>query len=158
MAAVFELALPSVQAVPGPHTPPPSGAVMSGTGRSTATLTDPSTDPEVRLWRALHMARLHDRPEDIVDAEDALYRHYLPLAHALAAAHPAGTDAPTAARHAAETALAAAIVAWRYRDPEEFQPWAGKHIRIALAALTTPSADRPRAGSAWRRPPPASHV
>ena len=88
------------------------------------------------MWQALQQARSQGRPETIADAEDALFRHYLPLAHTLAAAHHAAAADPAAALRAAETALAAAIVAWRYRDPDEFQPWASSHIGMQLTALT----------------------
>ena len=52
--------------------------------------------------------------------EDALFRHYLPMARAIARAHPPDDPDSEAIRHVVEVGLAQAILSWRQRDIARF--------------------------------------
>lgn len=85
------------------------------------------------LWAALAGARSTGVPRVIASAEDAVYRFYLPLAHALAAGAaprqrtPSGMD-PMGGVHAAELGLASAVLSWHGAEPG--------FLRCASVAIT----------------------
>jgi hypothetical protein len=87
------------------------------------------------LWKILNLARANSpMPRTLTDDEDAVFRFYLPFAHALAAGHPTATTHPAAAQEAAEVGLAQAVLAWRYRDSHDFQRFAGIRIQAQFRA------------------------
>jgi DNA-directed RNA polymerase specialized sigma subunit len=82
-----------------------------------------------QIWDALRRARAEQRPLTLAHVEDALFRHYLPMARSIARGHtPDGAD-PDELTQAAEVGLAQAILAWRQPDPDGFE-------RFARAAIT----------------------
>lgn len=68
-------------------------------------------------------------------AEDAVFRFYLPLAHARAVAYSTGSQSATAAQQAAEVGLAKAVLAWRGADCGNFVPFARGAIDAHLRRL-----------------------
>ncbi|MGS0685617.1 hypothetical protein ACVBEQ_10795 [Nakamurella sp. GG22] len=70
------------------------------------------------LWAALGRARSTGVPSVVAAAEDAVFRFYLPLSHALAAgAAPRGSRVPAGSVHAAELGLASAVLSWHGSEP-----------------------------------------
>ncbi len=81
------------------------------------------------LWAALGRARSTGVPRVVASAEDAVFRFYLPLSHALAAgAAPRGSRDPADSVHAAELGLASAVLSWRGSEPG--------FLRFASGAIT----------------------
>ena len=84
------------------------------------------------LWDALDRARADPAPRQLARVEDALFRHYLPMAQAVAQAHPCDDPDPEAVRQAAEVGLAQAILSWRQRDSVRFDRYARATITDQL--------------------------
>ena len=122
--------------------------------RDTVTGT-PGAGVAQEMWDALRRARAEQQPRTLAHVEDALFRHYLPMARTMAIAHTADTADPEAVGQAAEVGLAQAILAWRQRDSAGFDRYAHATISAQLRRhrdrLTGTPARRPTA----RRPPPA---
>lgn len=94
-----------------------------------------------QLWTDLAHARSAGRPGAIAPAEDALFRFYLPLAHALGdGVVRRGVTAETA-RHAAELGLAQAVLSWAGSD-DGFLRFASRCITTVLRHLRTPPVGR----------------
>ncbi len=86
-------------------------------------------DAGQRLWNALHRARRGHPPAVRARAEDALFRHYLPVARELTERHSVAGGDRDRAGQAAEVGLARAILDWPHEDSARFEPFA----RIAIA-------------------------
>ena len=84
------------------------------------------------LWDALARARAEQTPRTLAHVEDALFRHYLPMARAMARAHSPDNPDPEAAGQAAEVGLAHAILGWRHRDSAGFDRFARATITAQL--------------------------
>jgi hypothetical protein len=82
-----------------------------------------------RLWDALRDARAEQRPLTLAQVEDALFRHYLPMARSIARGRAPDSVDSDALSQAAEVGLAQAILAWRRPDTDGFD-------RFASAAIT----------------------
>jgi hypothetical protein len=81
------------------------------------------------LWAALGRARSTGVPRVVASAEDAVFRFYLPLCHALAAgAAPTGSLDQAGSVHAAELGLASAVLSWHGSEPG--------FLRFASVAIT----------------------
>ena len=86
-----------------------------------------------QLWKTLNHARANPSlPKTLTDVEDAVFRFYLPFAHAVAEGHPAAAAHSAVMEQAAEVGLAQAVLAWRYRDSRDFQRFAGLRIQAQL--------------------------
>lgn len=107
-----------------------------------------------RLWDTLHRARLDQDAAARARAEDAVFRHYLPLARELArraTAHGSGPDGDVdGIVQAAEIGLARAILDWRHRDIDRFDAFARLTIKRELGG------PRPPAGRGVEAAAPAS--
>jgi hypothetical protein len=90
------------------------------------------TSIALELWDALDRARAGEAPRQLARVEDALFRHYLPMARAVALAHPSDDPDPEAIRQAAEVGLAQAILSWRQRDSARFDRYARATISDQL--------------------------
>ncbi len=86
-------------------------------------------DAGQRLWNALHRARRGHLPAARAQAEDALFRHYLPVARELTEHHSAAGGDRDRAGQAAEIGLARAILDWPHESSARFEPFA----RLAIA-------------------------
>ena len=84
------------------------------------------------LWDALGRARAEPAACTPWRVEDALFRHYLPMALAMALAHAPDDPDPAAVRQVAETGLAQAILSWRQRDSVRFDRYARATITDQL--------------------------
>ena len=91
-----------------------------------------------KLWDSLHRAR--DDPAaagTLANAEDAVFRFYLPFARTLAGGHPAAAADPMGAEQAAETGLARAVLGWQRPDCRDFWRFARMEIDGQLRILAT---------------------
>ena len=87
------------------------------------------------LWDALRTARCSCALP--TEAEDAVFRFYLPLAHGRAASCTATGSRPAAAVvQAAEVGLAKAVLAWKGADCRSFVPFALVAIDAHLRRLS----------------------
>ncbi|HEY5877984.1 MAG TPA: hypothetical protein VIU11_03685, partial [Nakamurella sp.] len=77
-----------------------------------------------KLWDALDRARSEQAPCALSRVEDALFRHYLPMAWQMARAHAPDDPDPEAVRQVAEVGLAQAILSWAQRDSARFDRYA----------------------------------
>lgn len=110
------------------------------------------------LWAALGRARSTGVPRAVAAAEDAVFRFYLPLSHALAAgAARSWSSDPAGSVHAAELGLASAVLSWRGSE-SGFLRFASGAITDRLhrsAGVVLPVRGRPRrrrpVGAAGRR-------
>lgn len=110
----------------------------------TTTERRPQTDGQV-LWEAWYRAGFDQGGTDQARAEDALFRHYLPLARELARRGvPDGEPDGGGAIQAAEIALARAILDWREPDGHRFESFARLAIKRELSSFLWRY--RPRAG------------
>ena len=116
--------------MPGSMTPTPQQMSPPTTARATtAGGDDPSgTVHADRLWAALINARAGDLSRTRVHTEDAVFRFYLPMAHALARSSARYPHDPEGAEQAAELGLAQVVLAWRRPTGQGFD-------RAARAAI-----------------------
>jgi hypothetical protein len=84
-----------------------------------------------QLWAALHQARTDIRPRTLAHVEDALFRHYLPMARSMAAEHAPDHPDPDGLQQTAEVGLARAILAWTH-GPAGFNRFARNAITHQL--------------------------
>lgn len=84
-----------------------------------------------QLWEALDQARSRT-PQTLSHVEDALFRHYLPVAREMAAVHAVDHPNPDDVGQAAEVGLAQAILGWRHRGPTGFERFARSTITAQL--------------------------
>lgn len=111
-----------------PASNPTSGSWPAATD---ARCVDDDADPQAqRLWDALARARAEYAPRLLAEAEDAVFRFYLPLAKSLAGASTTGAQDTVAVEQAAELGLAQAVLAWPGADSRGFE-------RFARAAITS---------------------
>ena len=96
------------------------------------------------LWDALGRARAESAPCTLSRVEDALFRHYLPIALAMALAHAPDDPDPEAVRLVAETGLAQAILSWRQGDSARFDRYARATITGQLCRHDRLTATRQR--------------
>ena len=86
---------------------------------------EPSQWPNPRaalsIWHRLAAAREHYDPRVLAEAEDVVFRFYLPLAHELADGQSVN---PAVSRAEAELGLAKAVLAWNRPDPAGFEEYA----------------------------------
>lgn len=121
--------------------------------RDTVTAGAAGTGVAQEMWDALRRARAEQTPRTLAQLEDALFRHYLPMARTMAIDHTVDTADPEAVGQAAEVGLAQAILAWRQRDSAGFDRYAQATISAQLRRhrdLLTGPARRPTT----RRAPP----
>jgi hypothetical protein len=85
-----------------------------------------------QLWTALYQARSAQQPRTLAHVEDALFRHYLPMARSIADLSALEHQDRDGRRQAAEVGLAQAILSWRDRAPAEFKQFAGAAIAAQL--------------------------
>jgi len=76
------------------------------------------------LWDALARARADYAPRVLAEAEDAVFRWYLPVARSLATGPAVTAVDPVAVEQAAELGLAQAVLGWRGPDCEGFERFA----------------------------------
>lgn len=93
---------------------------------SSSTIAAPEAVAAQQLWDTLRMAQCSCTLP--TEAEDAVFRFYLPLAHGRAASFTGGSTAAAAALQAAEVGLAKAVLAWRGADCRGF-------VSFALVAI-----------------------
>lgn len=112
--------------------------------------TSPGTPTcEQSLSETWHRARFDPILTTQSDAEDALFRHYLPLAADLAERYARTHGNLTRAMQAAEVGLARSILDWRHSDCSRFESFARLAIERSLhdpAAATRRRAPRTRTG------------
>lgn len=101
------------------------------------------------LWDALNSARLARPPADQTAVEDQLFRLYLPLTRAAAAAHQATASEQAEIVGATELGLSHAILRWRRKDSSGFDRFARTLIANQLRQLSSP----PRRRRVTRRGP-----
>ena len=90
------------------HMHTPGGSMVT----SAAVDADTDTDLDAgQLWAALARSREHCDPRVLAAAEDEVFRHYVPLALAVARERAPG-GAPVDAERAAELGLAEAVLRW----------------------------------------------
>ncbi|HEY5115580.1 MAG TPA: hypothetical protein VIJ00_08665 [Nakamurella sp.] len=88
-----------------------------------------------RLWDALILARADQVAAHA--AQDAVFRFYLPMAHAMAH-HPAHAERDrTLTGQAAELGLAKAVLAWRDPDSQAFTVFAHAAIQSQIRQIPT---------------------
>ena len=94
-----------------------------------------------RLWIALTLARAGDAPSTRAHTEDAVYRFYLPMAHALARSSARYPDDAEGTEQAAQLGLAQAVLAWRHPSGQGFERAAtaaiNNHLRQGRTRTTT---------------------
>ena len=90
-------------------------------------------------WSALAAASTRDAPRTLAAAQDAVFRRYLPVAHALAdSVGSSGRPVdPVDAVQAAEIGLAQAVLGWRRPDSAGFEFFAQITIAARLDRLPT---------------------
>jgi hypothetical protein len=76
------------------------------------------------LWDALAWARADYAPRVLAEAEDAVFRWYLPVARSLATGPAVIAVDPVAVEQAAELGLAQAVLGWRRPDCGDFERFA----------------------------------
>lgn len=106
------------------------------------TRTVPSTH-EQSLSQTWDRARSDPAPATRSDAEDALFRYYLPLATDLAHRYATTHGNLSRALHAAEVGLARAILDWQHRDYTRFESFARLSIDRSLRAPAAAVHGRP---------------
>jgi len=93
-----------------------------------------------QLWDALILARADQVAAHA--AQDAVFRFYLPMAHAMAH-HPAHAERDrTLTVQAAEVGLAKAVLAWRHPDGQAFTAFAHAAIQAQIKQVPTAAAGR----------------
>lgn len=102
-----------------------------------------------QLWNELHRARPGGSAHALTEAEDALFRFYMPMAQAIAAPIAKATPDPFGAFQAAEAGLAEAILAWQRVRIAGFERFARatiiSQVRYYERMLRAhPAATRPR--------------
>jgi hypothetical protein len=102
---------------------------------------DRARDQARQLWADLTHARAAGDPRAIASAEDALFRFYLPVAHALGDGVVGRSVTAETARHAAELGLAQAVLSWPASD-DGFLRFASRCITTVLRHLRTSPAGR----------------
>jgi hypothetical protein len=113
----------------------------------------PDSRAATKLWARLIDLRTDGQPRLVAKVEEALFRFYTPLAHALAEGGGAGEN-DDRARMLAELGLAKAILVWPLPDGARFEQYARNAIRAEFAnhsarnQLTNPLLRRMRAMSA----------
>jgi hypothetical protein len=108
------------------------------------------------LWDALSRARVEPAPCTLSRVEDALFRHYLPIALAMAAAHAPDDPDPEGVRLVAETGMAQAILSWRQGDSGRFDRYARATITDRLCRHDRFTATQQRRSSSPSLPPPGT--
>jgi hypothetical protein len=89
-----------------------------------------------QLLVALGAARAGCSPCGLSTAEDAVFRHYLPMARSLAVDGAGRSDDPEVAIEAAELGLARAVLDWRGSDPLAFEGFARATMLAHLRSFT----------------------
>lgn len=89
-----------------------------------------------QLLVALDAARAGCSPCGLSRAEDAVFRHYLPMARSLAVDGAARSGSPEVAIEAAELGLARAVLDWHGSDPLAFEGFARVTIMAHLRSFT----------------------
>lgn len=102
---------------------------MTAGPASVGVIIDPTT--AALLWSNLRRAAQSTIPGLTSHAEDAVFRHYRPLAVTLAAQHCRGRSDP-AVLEAAENALAAAVLQWSPPRVDGFREYAEHAIRTRI--------------------------
>lgn len=129
------------QAVTGRADPDGDPAGAGGMSRRSATVL---TTPPATLSDTWHRARSDPDLTVRSQAEDALFRHYLPLAVDLADRWALHNGDPAGARQIAEIALARTILDWRHDDCSRFERFARLVIERSLHGSATDGPARPR--------------
>lgn len=129
---------------------------------------DDAVDCEAqRLWQVLVRARAEYAPRVLAEAEDAVFRYYLPLARSLAADRAAGAPGPVAVVQAAELGLSQAVLSWPKTDKAGFERFAVATVAARLdqcpgglpvqrPASVPPGFPPPGPGTAYWPHPPGS--
>ena len=106
---------------------------------------DPTdVDPKaVELWDALARARAHYNPRVLAEAEDRVFRFYLPLAWTVADAWTVGAARSGDAKRAAEVGLAEAVLRWERGGGAGFEAHA-RAVIIAQLRWVSTAGDRRR--------------
>ena len=107
------------------HTP--RGSVITPSAVGDLADVDPET---AELWDALARARSLYDPRVLAEAENRVFRFYLPLARTVAHARAAGVARPVDAQRAAELGLAEAVLRWQRAAGAGFEA----HARVVISA------------------------
>jgi hypothetical protein len=111
------------------------------------------------LWTALARARADYAPRVLAEAEDAVFRWYLPLARELSAGPCHAAKDPIAVEQAAELGLAQAVLGWRQPNCREFERFARGLITERIQRCTAgPGIRIPAPGPAALSPLPGRDV
>jgi DNA-directed RNA polymerase specialized sigma subunit len=101
-------------------------------GRTVITRDAGGSGSAQQMWEALRHARVEQKPRTLAHLEDALFRHYLPMARSMARSYAPDAADPDAHAQAAEVGLAQAILAWRRPSTDGFDRFAGAAITDQL--------------------------